>query len=1267
MTMNAKKNPTPVFNAMRTEVQAVIHKSPEGRTQNGKRDSPSEDDVAQRAKKRMREQHLSTHGDQPAILNPAQGNSPAEGPIAQKTFKRPWRGDMKIPKDQEKLLESDDALDPPKPGNLMPTCRLPNELWTQFHTVMERRNYSGSKSLSEDAMEQDEEQGSGSEADSESSDSDSNGAAVNTNAPKFTQAGPEFKKFLSERKQTTKSANDLDSESEASVAISWDISPSQHLRKPEMPPDSSVEQPSPSQSNNHRHPSPARCAQIRRKAVSPKQIDPVISTQQSIVINLESEDSDIELAVPQALDRLTQTVQVESQRIIDPPSRVVENASVLLNRSPLGGAQEPWLANGVYEHESSSNSHSRQISVSSLDTHDLVDHAISAESSSLDETSDTHVGTDAEAGDTPTNHDDTADLYPPASPTLEMTGHEEGDKVVDDSRVLRRKPSSALSIVTQSEDEDQDMHMDIDEESSEEEAAVPPRPLRRKLSASLSIVTQDSEYNDRKMRDQINETLNKATQEQHDYASDGDGHYPEYDGVESEHGSSKQGRNDDGLKYRDNVSKHHESVVDIDDDSRSTATSETRSEELHDAVPGGRDPIPPDSSSEADVDVYDAEKASAKGREDQPLWDEVEEMVHQQLQSDIDTYSQLPITSPTRAAASNAVGSSARSRNISEVQVPASSPVPAPSSPHNVSVHSKGKRKSNEVSEEEDAYSTLAKRRKNDGDEPRLLDRQNNLSSLSFDQAGKQHRRKFMNRQHATRQSPASRPGSEVRRPATPQSDSRNDDSASAMDHHQPNLGILDMLAETAMNNMWRPPEARPQSFLDIIHRRFTDAYYDDYDGEQKHLLGACRLIQKLDGSGKHAPHQSMWDDFIIRNRVEYRQYLSDCSDAVEFPIPYEIFYYEEIKEPLYTKRIITSKVLADLLSIEGVSSFSSTSRSSRTHSRQRPSLLQQYSSSTRRSSLANVISDKESISKPKSRRPSGDTSVNYPSPLVRHLDLMTKAPEDSRAETNNANEGARDGPINQDMDRSPNSNPSNKIRRTGPLARSSSKVLADQAISQIAKGATTNDMNDLASNHTPRPASEVPDPTSAVDEWLQKSQPTPPSVQRSSSKTTAPSAIPARQGSISPPPRRISSTHRSLPWKTSRKEQTPSSTQSFTQPPKPLSAKAPSAPVPSTTPNMSTKCKHTTESEVTTLTKEPKHKSPKPSSAENESEKKEESPWYAHPNTKYNEFNRAYMNLKSEKQRPQPTLLEVMTARSKQKREGRLVTGGIDILSWMK
>jgi hypothetical protein len=1264
MTMNAKKNPTPLLNAMRTEVQAVIHKSPEGRNQNGKRGSPSEDDVAQRAKKRMREQHLSTHGDQPAILNPAQGNSLAEGTVAQKTFKRPWRGDMKIPKDQEMLLESDDALDPPKPGNLMPTCRLPNVLWTQFHAVMERRNYSGSKSLSEDVMEQDEEQGSGSEADSESSDSDSNGAAVNTNAPKFTQTGPEFKKFLSERKQTTKSVDDLDSESEASVTISWDISPSQHLRKPEMPPDSSVEQPSPSQSNNRCHPSPARCAQIQRKAVSPKQIDPVISTQQSIVINLESEDSDIELAVPQALNRLTQTIQVES--VIDPPSRVVKNASVILSRSPLGGAQEPWLANGVYKHESSSNSHSRQISVSSLDTHDLVDHAIRAESSSLDETSDTHDGTDAEAGDTPTNHGDTADLYPPASPTLEMLGHE-GDKVFDDSRVLRRKPSSALSIVTQSEDEDQDMHMDIDEESSEEEAVVPPRPLRRKLSASLSIVTQDSEYNDRKMRDQINETLNKATREQHDYASDGDKDYPEYDDVESEHGSSKRGRNDDELEYRDNVSKHHESVVDIDDDSRSTGTSETRSEELRDAVPRGRDPIPPDSGSEVDINEYDAKEASTYGREDQPLSDEVEEMVHQQLQSDIDAYSQLPITSPARAAASNAVGSSAQSKNISEVQVPASSPVPAPSSPHNVSVHSKGKRKSNKVSEEEDVDSTLAKRRKNDGDDPGLLDRQNNLSSLSFDQAGRPQRREFMNRQHATRQSPASRTGSEFRRPATPQSDSRHDDSASAMDHHQPNLGNLDMLAETAMNNMWRPPEAQPQSFLDIIHRRFTDAYYDDYDAEQKHLLGACKLIQKLDGSGKHAPHQSMWDDFIIRNRVEYRQYLSDCSDAVEFPIPYEIFYYEEIKEPLYTKRIITPKVLADLLSIEEVSSFSSTPRSSRTHSRQRPSLLQQYSSTTRRSSLANVISDKKGISKPKSRRPSGDTSVNYPSPLVRHLDLMTKVPKGSRAETNNANEGARDDPINQDMGRSPNSNPSNKIRRTGPLARSSSEVLADQAISQIAKGATTNDMNKLASNHTPRPALEVPDQTSAVDEWLQKSQPTPPSVQRSSSKTTAPSAIPARQGSISPPLRRISSTRRSLPWKISQKEQTPSSTQTFTQPPKPLSAKAPSAPVPSTTSNMSTKCKRTTESEVTTLTKEPKHKSPKPSSAENKSEKKEESPWYAHPNTKYNEFNRSYMNLKSEKQRPQPTLLEVMTARSKQKREGRLVTGGIDILSWMK
>lgn len=60
---------------------------------------------------------------------------------------------------------------------------------------MGRRNNSGSKSLSEYAMEQ--EQGSGSEAALEISDSDSNCAAVNTSASRFTQSGPECKNFPS--------------------------------------------------------------------------------------------------------------------------------------------------------------------------------------------------------------------------------------------------------------------------------------------------------------------------------------------------------------------------------------------------------------------------------------------------------------------------------------------------------------------------------------------------------------------------------------------------------------------------------------------------------------------------------------------------------------------------------------------------------------------------------------------------------------------------------------------------------------------------------------------------------------------------------------------------------------------------------------------------------------------------------------------------------------------------------------------------------------
>ncbi|KAI9879517.1 MAG: hypothetical protein M1830_008310 [Pleopsidium flavum] len=89
---------------------------------------------------------------------------------------------------------------------------------------------------------------------------------------------------------------------------------------------------------------------------------------------------------------------------------------------------------------------------------------------------------------------------------------------------------------------------------------------------------------------------------------------------------------------------------------------------------------------------------------------------------------------------------------------------------------------------------------------------------------------------------------------------------------------------------------------------------YPDYTGELKHFLAMCHRIDALHQADR-MEHRSLWDDFIIRHRIEYRKYLFDCTDKGEDPIPYEKFYRDEIDEPLYIKRILTPASLKDAIS----------------------------------------------------------------------------------------------------------------------------------------------------------------------------------------------------------------------------------------------------------------------------------------------------------------------------------------------------------------
>ena len=93
---------------------------------------------------------------------------------------------------------------------------------------------------------------------------------------------------------------------------------------------------------------------------------------------------------------------------------------------------------------------------------------------------------------------------------------------------------------------------------------------------------------------------------------------------------------------------------------------------------------------------------------------------------------------------------------------------------------------------------------------------------------------------------------------------------------------------------------------------RFKQAY-PQYTGNEAHFLAMCRKIDVLIKQDR-MEHRALWDDFIVRQTMEYRQHLLRCSEQADDPMPYEKFYREEIEEPQYTKRVITPANLREMI-----------------------------------------------------------------------------------------------------------------------------------------------------------------------------------------------------------------------------------------------------------------------------------------------------------------------------------------------------------------
>jgi hypothetical protein len=90
------------------------------------------------------------------------------------------------------------------------------------------------------------------------------------------------------------------------------------------------------------------------------------------------------------------------------------------------------------------------------------------------------------------------------------------------------------------------------------------------------------------------------------------------------------------------------------------------------------------------------------------------------------------------------------------------------------------------------------------------------------------------------------------------------------------------------------------------VFEAFKEAY-SEYQGDIKHFRGQCMQVEKLEQEDKMVP-KWMWDDFIIRNRTDYKDYVVKCLEQAETAMPYIRFYKDTIRDTIYKKGIVDSR-----------------------------------------------------------------------------------------------------------------------------------------------------------------------------------------------------------------------------------------------------------------------------------------------------------------------------------------------------------------------
>ena len=104
--------------------------------------------------------------------------------------------------------------------------------------------------------------------------------------------------------------------------------------------------------------------------------------------------------------------------------------------------------------------------------------------------------------------------------------------------------------------------------------------------------------------------------------------------------------------------------------------------------------------------------------------------------------------------------------------------------------------------------------------------------------------------------------------------------------------------------------QSAPASIFDVFK-----ATYPSYTGDIKHFVTMCTKISTLLRAGR-MEYQSLWDDFIIRQRTEYASYVIGCTEGGEDPMAYEDYYSNFIMETKYHRLVVTRRNLDEALSL---------------------------------------------------------------------------------------------------------------------------------------------------------------------------------------------------------------------------------------------------------------------------------------------------------------------------------------------------------------